>query len=329
MRALGSLFHSYRAVMGVVIAVHVVVLGIKCVAYRITGSTAVLSDALEGIVNLVASVFALASLWFSSLPPDDTHPYGHGKIEYFAVGFEGALIVTAAAVIFHEAVPKLFSPLPLRALSDGTAVMAGGAAIQLAAVALLYVAEKKTSSPTLMAEGRHLLSDILSTVAVIGGLILAVITGYYRIDPLIAIAVALYILLTGLKLMWEAFHGLMDKSDPLLLQKVAEVLQQHQRDCWIDIHQLRVRRQGRHLSIDLHLILPRDMHLWEAHREARELEQLLRSHFARSREILIRLDPCEEPHCAICRTYGCGERRSPHREDVRWDGATLSRRVDS
>jgi len=316
---------AIRRIMAIVLLIHCLVLGIKIFAYYITASAAILSDALEGIVNLLTSIFASISLWIASRPPDPSHPYGHGKMEYFAVGFEGALIVIAAGGIFWESIPRLIHPAEISNLKQGIVLVVAGAVIQLLAVLGLLVTARKTHSPTLKAEGYHILSDILSTAAVLLGLVIVAVTGYPQADPIAAIAIGLFILGSGIKLVKEAFEGLMDKSDDDLLEKISSILRQHRREYWIDIHKLRSRRYGNRILVDLHLILPRNFHLWQAHLEAREIEQLLQNHFPQPVDVLVHLDPCEEPHCPICRKYDCEYRRSPQSMDLIWNHTTLSR----
>jgi cation diffusion facilitator family transporter len=312
-------------ILALVIFIHLFVLGLKIYAYVVTDSAAILSDALEGIVNLLASLFASLSLWIASRPPDINHPYGHGKMEYFAVGFEGALIIVAAGGIFWEAIQRLIHPVELFHLSRGMLITGSGACIQLIAVLVLLWTAKKTHSPTLRAEGLHILSDVLSTAAVLVGLGIVVITGYNHADCIAALAIGIFILWSGAKLVKEAFEGLMDTSNPELISKIVSILKENRREYWIDIHRLRVRRQGNRILVDLHLILPRNFHLWQAHLEARFIEELLQNGFAQPVDVLVYLDPCEEPYCAICRKYECEYRRSPQAMSTLWDQTTLSR----
>lgn len=316
---------STKWIMIGVISIHVVVLVIKIYAYIITGSAAILSDALEGIVNLLASLFASLSLWIASRPPDSSHPYGHGKMEYFAVGFEGALIVVAAGGIFWESIPRLINPVELPKVGSGIILTMTGAAIQLVAVLGLFLTAKKTHSPTLKAEGYHILSDVLSTVAVLIGLFVVMITGYSIADPIAAVIIGVFILGSGIKLVKEAFEGLMDTSDPDILEKITSVLKNNRREYWIDIHQLRARRHGNRILVDLHLILPRNFHLWQAHLEAKYVEELIERSFPHPVDVLVHLDPCEEPYCQICRKYGCEHRKTPQSMDTIWDKEALSR----
>lgn len=318
---------STKWIMIGVITIHIVVLLIKIYAYVITKSAAILSDALEGIVNLLASLFASLSLWVASRPPDSSHPYGHGKMEYFAVGFEGALIVVAAGGIFWEAIPRIIHPVEVPRVGSAIILTMAGAIIQLVAVLGLFLTAKKAHSPTLKAEGYHILSDVLSTCAVLVGLLVVMITDYSIADPIAAIFIGIFILVSGVKLVKEAFEGLMDTSDPDVMEKITEVLKKNRREYWIDIHQLRARRQGNRILVDLHLILPRNFHLWQAHLEAKYVEELIEKNFSQPVDVLVHLDPCEEPYCQICRKYGCEYRKTPQSMDTIWDKASLSRPV--
>lgn len=304
-------------------AVHGLVIGLKGYAFLKTGSSAILSDALEGLINVLASSFALLSLWLSEKPPDESHPYGHGKIEYFAVGFEGALIFCASLLILHQSIPGLFNPRPISGLAVGTAVLAGSMAIQSLVVIGLFLAARKTNSSVLKAEGYHILSDVLTTLAVLAGFFLASLMKKPFLDALVATGVACFILVTGFRLVGQAFSGLMDETDRSLLEQIARLLKEHRKEWWIDIHRLRLRRVGNRVFVDLHLILPRNFHLWQAHMEALRIEKLLREHIAYPLEVIVHLDPCESPDCRICRRYDCEYRRVPQQASIYWNRHTL------
>jgi cation diffusion facilitator family transporter len=282
---------------------------LKFYAAQVTGSSAILSDALESIINVVASTFALGSILFAARHPDESHPYGHGKVEFFAAGFEGALIILAAAAIVFKAWPQLLHPEPLPRLEFGLLLLLLAALVNLALGLGLIKAGKRTRSLTLMADGQHVLTDVYTSVGVVGGLALVWFTGWYWLDGAVACLVALNILFIGGKLMRQAFHGLMDTSEPELLEEIAQVLAQHRKDTWIDIHRLRARRSGSRVLMDFHLILPRDFTLNEVHREVKELEQVFNAHFGGQADILIHTDPCEEPVCPVCGHDPCQHRQ--------------------
>ena len=187
--------------------VGLLLMGVKFYAYRLTGSSAILSDALESIINVVASGFAIASILIASKPPDADHPYGHGKVEYFSAGFEGALIILAAFGIFRTALPRILNPQPLPYLSEGLLILlAAGLVNLLLGVGLIRVA-RKTDSLVLMADGKHILTDVYTSGGVVIGLWLVSLTGYYWLDGAIACAVGLNILVTGGMLVRQSIAG--------------------------------------------------------------------------------------------------------------------------
>lgn len=282
------------------LAVGAGLMSLKFYAAHLTGSSAILSDALESIINVVASTFALGSILWAARHPDESHPYGHGKIEYFAAGFEGALIILAAAGIFLEAWPQLLHPSPLPRLELGLLLVLLAAVINLTLGLGLIKAGRHTHSLTLIADGQHILTDVYTSLGVLGGLVLVWFTGWYWLDGAVACLVAVNILFIGAKLLRRSFQGLMDTSEPELLEEIAQVLARHRKDTWIDIHRLRARRAGSRVLLDFHLILPRDFTLREVHREVKELEQVFNAHFGGQADILIHTDPCEEPVCPIC-----------------------------
>ncbi len=290
----------------------------KFYIYHITLSTAILSDALESIINVVASAFALGSILLAAVPPDDNHPYGHGKIEYFSAGFEGALIILAAIGIFKTGWPRIFEPAPLPNLQQGLWLLLGASLVNLILGMGLIRAGRKTRSLTLVADGRHILTDVYTSAGVILGLFLVNLTGWFWMDGAVACLVGANILYTGGLLLHQSFAGLMDASDPKLLQEICNLLDNNRKEAWIDIHQLRAWTSGNLVHIDFHLILPRSFSLEDAHIEAKALESILLCHFKENAGVLIHLDPCIEPNCPICARYLCGERVLPLAEKTVW-----------
>jgi cation diffusion facilitator family transporter len=284
---------------------------VKFYAYWLTQSAAILSDALESIINVVASAFALWAVVLAAKPPDLSHPYGHGKIEYFSVGFEGALIFLAAVGIFFKAADQLWHPRALPALETGLWLLLAVSLVNLAlGLGLIYVG-KRTNSITLVADGRHILTDVFTSAGVIIGLFLVWLTGKIWLDGATAALVGANILYTGWKLVSHAFAGLMDASDPELLEEIATVLKGHRKSSWIDIHRLRSRRAGERLYLDFHLILPQDFSLEQAHQEVKELEQIFKTHYRDQVEVHIHADPCDgDQECPICGYDPCKSRRA-------------------
>jgi len=283
---------------GVAILIGIAIMAAKFYAWHLTGSSAILSDALESIINVVAGGFALAAIITSARPPDHDHPYGHGKIEFFAAGFEGALIILAAFGIFKVGLEHLLTPHPLPHLGIGLMVLLGSALANLLLGLVLLRLGKRSESLVLEADGQHILTDVYTSGGVLVGLFLAHLSGWYWLDGTIACLVGLNILRTGLQLVRRSFAGLMDAMDPDLLQKVVDVINKNRRPKWIDIHRLRVWRSGRQVHIDLHLILPGDLPLDDAHTEAGYLENALAAGFEGNASVLVHMDPCIDAACA-------------------------------
>lgn len=296
----------------------------KFYAFWLTQSAAILSDALESIINVVAAAFALASVLIAAKSPDPSHPYGHGKIEFFSAGFEGALIILAAGGIFHQGWAQLFHPHPLPHLEGGVLIVAGISLVNLALGLTLIQVGRRTQSLTLVADGKHLLTDVYTSVGVVGGLALVWFTGWNWLDGAVACLVGVNILVTGVKLVRQAIAGLMDTSDPDLLAEISHLLARHRKDIWIDIHRLRARRSGNRILLDFHLILPRDLTLTESHQEVKELEKILAAHFHGQADILIHVDPCAEPECPVCGHEPCRLRQEEINRQRLWRQEVLT-----
>jgi cation diffusion facilitator family transporter len=286
-------------------------MGVKFYAYWLTHSAAILSDALESIINVVASAFALGAVVLAARPPDLSHPYGHGKIEYFSVGFEGALIFLAALGIFIKAGGQLLHPRELPSLATGLWLLLAVNVVNLALGLSLIWVGRRTNSITLTADGRHILTDVYTTGGVLIGVFLVWLTNKIWLDGATAALVGVNILYTGWKLVSHSFAGLMDASDPELLEEIAAILKGHRKSSWVDIHLLRARRAGERLYIDFHLILPQDFSLEEAHQEVKELEQIFKDHYRGQAEVNIHADPCNgDRECPICGHDPCKHRRA-------------------
>lgn len=300
------------------LAVGAALMGMKFYVYWLTASSAILSDALESIINVVASGFAFGSIVLAAKPPDPTHPYGHGKIEYFSAGFEGALIVLAAVGIFIKGVPQILHPRDLPNLDSGLMLLLLASLINLALAVGLIRVGKQTRSLVLVADGKHILSDVYTSGGVLLGLVLVRLTGYLWLDGALACIMAVNILVIGGKLIRQSFAGLMDASDPELLQEICNIINSNRRDTWIDIHRLRAWRSGDRAFVDFHLILPRELSLEQAHNEVSKLEGILKAHFGNRLDALIHAEPCVEPECPICSLDPCNLRTEPVRAQRLW-----------
>jgi cation diffusion facilitator family transporter len=299
-------------------------MALKFYVYWLTSSAAILSDALESIINVVASAFALGSIILAAKSPDPTHPYGHGKIEFFSAGFEGSLIILAAAGIFWQAWPQLLHPHGLPHLEVGLLIILGVSLVNFLLGFGLILAGKRTRSITLIADGKHVLTDVYTSVGVLLGLVLLFFTGWFWVDGAVACLVGLNILVIGVQLVRQAFAGLMDTSDPQLLEEISTILKEHRKSIWIDIHRLRARRSGSRILLDFHLILPRDLTLSEGHREVKELEEIFKAHYGELADIMIHLDPCLEPECPVCGYDPCVHRLEETRQQRLWRREVLT-----
>lgn len=247
------------------VVVGVVVLGLKFLAWRLTGSVALYSDALESIVNVVAALVAFSALRIAARPADHDHPWGHDKAEYFSAGAEGSLIVVAAGTIIWAAVGRLGSPPPVEALGIG-AMVSGGASLLNGVLGWWLVRRgRELGSPAVEADGAHVLSDVFTTGGVLLGLAVARSTGLWILDPLIAIAVALHIVLAGWKILRASIGGLMDEAvAPHFRTRLDEVIRGSM-DGAIEYHAMRARRAGARTFVEFHLVVPGDMTVADSH----------------------------------------------------------------
>jgi cation diffusion facilitator family transporter len=283
----------------------------KFVAYQLTGSTAVLSDALESIVNVIAAIFALGSLVFAGRPADRNHPYGHGKIEYFSAAFEGGLITFAATLILYEAGRGFFQALALRQLDLGLAIILGAGIVNAGLGWFLIRTGRLTQSLTLVADGQHVLSDFWTSLGVTIGLILVKFTGIVWFDPIVAAIVGLNLGRTGLWLVRHAAGGLLDEEDTKLLGKLIKALDAYRMPGIIRIHHLRAIRAGRFTHVDAHLVVPEFWSVERAHALAESFEQRVISACGVEGEIVFHIDPCHRSYCAQCDVMDCPIRVAP------------------
>ncbi|MVN86309.1 cation diffusion facilitator family transporter [Deinococcus sp. HMF7620] len=268
-----SLRASRLALGSVVVAL--VVLGLKFLAYALTGSVALYSDALESVINVAAAVAAFVALRVAARPADAGHPYGHTKAEYFSAVAEGVLIVLAAVAIAAEAIPALLHPAAVDAPLPGLAVNLGASVLNAGWAALLLRRGRALRSPALLADSRHLLSDVVTSVGVLLGVLAAKATGLAFLDPLLALLVALHILYSGAHLVRESVGGLMDAAvDAQTEARIRRLLSEHGEGA-LEMHDLRTRHAGRMTFIEFHMVVPGDMTVTSAHAICDRLEDAL------------------------------------------------------
>jgi cation diffusion facilitator family transporter len=283
---------STRRVAALVsLLVGIALLGVKWAAYWLTGSYAIFSDALESIVNVVASGFALMSILLNERPPDPKYPYGYGKITYFSAGFEGALIALAACAIVYQSIQALVYGSNLRKLDVGLILVVVASLVNLGLGVGLIRQGKRTRSLVLEADGRHVLTDVYTSIGVVLGLALVLITGWQWLDGAVAILLALNILWTGYGLVRAGVIGLMDRADPEVLARIVAALQVARQPGWIDLHQLRAWQSGDRIYVDFHLVVPDDWTVAQVHDTHLVCREILRRTLGEETEVIIHFDP--------------------------------------
>ncbi|TWG97150.1 cation diffusion facilitator family transporter [Mesorhizobium sp. J18] len=251
------------------------VLGLKFAAWWLTGSVALFSDALESIVNVVASTVAFYAIGVSQLPPDANHPFGHHKAEYFSAVTEGVLIVVAALLIFREAALALIEPQPLDAPALGLAVNMVATALNAVWAWLLVSTGRRERSPALVADGKHLWSDVVTSAGVFAGLVLALSTGWFWLDPALAIVVAANILWQGWLLVRSSVQGLMDVAlDDNDLTRIRRIVEENSGEA-LEFHDVKSREAGRARFLEFHLVVPSDMTVETSHEICDRIEDAL------------------------------------------------------
>jgi cation diffusion facilitator family transporter len=286
-------------------------LGAKFFAYRLTGSTAILSDALESIVNVIAAVFAIGGLVVAGWPADRSHPYGHGKIEFFSAAFEGGLIAFAALLIVYQAIAGLVGGVEIRSLDLGLLITLAAGFVNAALGGYLIRTGKRHQSMTLIADGHHVMSDFITSVGVAIGLGLVLLTGLPWLDPVVAIIVGLNLARTGARLVREAAGGLLDAEDAGLLQRLVEAMNANLVPGIIRVHYLRAIRSGRFTHVDAHLVVPEYWSIEEAHDTADTFEAKVIDALPVEGEIVFHVDPCHRAFCSVCDVMDCPIRQAP------------------
>jgi cation diffusion facilitator family transporter len=277
------------------VAAALATIALKTLAWWLTGSVGLLSDALESVVNLAAAVLALSMLRLAAAPPDENYPYGFSKAEYFSAGSEGALIVIAAGGIIWAAVPRLVTPQPLDMAMAGLALTVVATAINLVVATILLRAGRAQHSITLEADGRHLMTDVWTSAGVLVGVALVVVTGWLRLDPLIALGVSVHILWTGFGLMRRSVRGLLDPAISSEDQsEVTKLFQEYSRRYGVSFHALRTRQAGARRFVTFHLLVPDAWTVAQAHRLSEEIEARMRS-MVPNAAVFTHIEPISDP----------------------------------
>lgn len=301
-----------------IVLTSVVLLLIKFAAYYLTGSVAILTDALESIVNVVAGLVTLYSLYVAAKPRDAEHPYGHGKAEYLSASVEGTLIALAGLWILIEAIGRLLHPEPVHQLDTGIILIAVSGIINYVAGAIAEKTGRRNQSLAITATGTHLKSDAYSTGGLVVGLLILYFTNIPWIDSAVAILFGVIILVTGIGIVRKSVAGIMDEADADILQRMVVMLNANRQPNWVDLHNLRIIKYGSQLHVDCHLTVPWYLNIHEAHLEVDKLGNLIRQEFGDAIELFTHTDGCLPFSCRLCNLTDCPKRQHPFERKIEW-----------
>lgn len=307
----------------VAVVIGMLLLGAKFTAYFLTHSNTILTDALESIINVAAGMFALYSLYLSSKPKDDDHPYGHGKVEFLSAGFEGVLIIIAGVIIISKSVVAFFHPRQLEHLDWGLVIVMVSGIINYGLGYFLQKTGKAHGSLTLQADGAHLKSDAYSSLGILVGLVIIYFTAWSFLDNVVAILFGFIIIYTGVRLSRKSVAGIMDEADSEAIDSIAKVLEDNRLTEWIDVHNLRIIQYGSKLHVDCHVTLPWYYTLEEAHRQVDKIEEVVEGNHSAQTEFFIHTDPCIKEQCKVCQITDCPVRQEAFKYKVVWTKETV------
>jgi cation diffusion facilitator family transporter len=288
-----------------IVSISVLILIGKFAAFYITNSAAILTDAMESIVNVTAGFISLYSLHWAAKPKDKSHPFGHGKIELVSASVEGLLIGIAGVVIIYEGVYRLFVPVELQKLDTGIVVVAVAGVVNYLMGWFSIRIGKKYKSIALEAGGRHLQSDTYSTIGLVLGLLVVYFTGLRWVDSLLAVIFGVIILVTGISILRRTIASLLDKADYMLLKRMAKTINANRREDWIDIHNAKIISYGSWLYIDCDLTQPWYYNIIESNSACDRLKDVLVSEFSDKIQLSIHSDPCKPADCQYCKMQDC------------------------
>ncbi|MDR6922950.1 MULTISPECIES: cation diffusion facilitator family transporter [Chryseobacterium] len=290
----------------------------KIIAWKLTNSDAVFSDAMESIVNVISAFMGLYSLYLAAKPKDEDHPYGHGKVEFVTSGIEGALIAIAGIMIIYEGAHSLIVGKTLDKLDLGIWIIAATAIVNYL---LGYISIKKgqaENSLVLVSSGKHLQSDTITTLGVVVSLVVVYFTKIYWLDSAVALVFGAYIIFVGYKIVRKSLSGIMDEQDPELLNQIIRVLEDNRKTEWIDVHNMKIQQFGASLHIDAHITLPWYYSLRDAHNEMEKMIVLLAQNIKRNIEFNFHMDDCKTISCPVCQIKDCPVREKDFVKRVKW-----------
>lgn len=303
--------HALKKASWIYLTGSVFVLAFKFGSYFLTGSSAILSDALESWVNILAAVVSIFLLKIVSQPADTEHPYGHGKLEYFSATIEGGLISFASLLILYQAVMGLLHPKGLQELGLGAFILVVASALNWLLAFYLKKKSVELNSESLKASSTHLMTDVWTSAVVVGGLGLVMLTQIWWLDSVLAFLLAGKLIYDGYQIIRKSVAGLIDQVQPEDIEKFAQAFLASRGPEFIDIHQLRMIRSGSHHHIDAHLVVPEYWNVAEAHEAMEQLESKIIAKYPYDSEIAFHLDPCAKKYCASCAVENCSIRSEP------------------
>jgi len=314
-------------VQKIIAAISIFLFIAKAFAWYITGSVAILTDAFESIVNVIAGLIGVYSLYISAKPKDRDHPYGHGKAEFISAAIEGTLITIAGLIICYEALNNLIHPHEIKKLDYGIILVAATGLINYVAGTICIKTGKKNNSLALISSGKHLQTDTWSTLGIVIGLILLLITRQAWIDSGVVILFSGLLFFTGYKIIRTSVAGIMDEADTALLKKMVTMLNANRRENWVDLHNLRIIKYGSRIHLDCHLTVPWYLNVHEAHKEIDALASLVKNEYGESVELFVHSDGCLDFSCSICTKNDCTVRKHAFEKKVEWTMENISSNI--
>jgi cation diffusion facilitator family transporter len=305
-----------------VIAVTLFIL--KIIAWQLTQSVAVLTDALESTVNVIAGFISLYSLYVASKPRDKEHPYGHGKAEFVSAAVEGGLVAVAGLVIIYESIDNLIHPHEIKKLDTGMMIIGFTGLVNFVTGWYSIRIGKKHNSLALIASGKHLQSDTYSTLGIIAGIGVIFFTGWNWLDSIVAIGFSFFIIYTGYTIIRSSLAGIMDEADMKMLEKLVSRLNETRRENWVDLHNLRIIKFGSVIHVDCHLTVPWYLNVHQAHDEIEAFSNIAKNEFGDSVELFVHADGCLDFSCKICSKSNCTVRKHAFENTVPWDVHNIS-----
>ena len=300
---------SKLQVQKIIVVFSTIIFFAKVIAYFLTNSVGILTDALESTVNVITGIISLYAIYISLKPKDKNHPFGHGKVEFLSASLEGFLIILAGLIIIFEAVKRIFLPAAISQLDIGIYIVAISGLLNFVVGWFSIKVGKKNNSIALISGGKHLQSDTYSSIGLVIGLVLLYFTKIAWLDSAIALVFGTIIIVTGLKILRVTTSNLMDEVDQKMIDDITAVIEKNRIDDWIDLHDLQLIKYGNSYHITCDLVLPWYMNIAQAHKEGEKIKAILMNNFSNDIVISIHTDECFHDHCEYCRKNDCADRK--------------------